>query len=71
MYLMVSYFVLSFFPRDVLDEICTELSQFLRIFLPTPKCDLNKTINERHARFQPDNRLKKRKKNTEDLQEML
>ena len=28
------YFVLSFFPRDVLDEIWAELSQFLRIFLP-------------------------------------
>ena len=35
MSLMVSYFVLSFFPRDVTDEIGTELSQFLRIFLPT------------------------------------
>ena len=33
MSLMMSYFVLSFFPRDVLDEIWTELSQFLRIFL--------------------------------------
>ena len=33
--LMVSYSVLSFFPGDVLDEIWTELNQFLRIFLPT------------------------------------
>ena len=31
MSLMVSYFVLPFFPRDVLDEIWVELSQFLRI----------------------------------------
>ena len=31
MSLMVSYFVLSFFQRDGLDE--TELRQFLRIFL--------------------------------------
>ena len=35
MSLMVSYFVLSFFPRDVLDEIWNELSRFLRLFLPT------------------------------------
>ena len=35
MYLMVSYFVLSFFTRDVVDEIWTESSQFQRIFLPT------------------------------------
>ena len=35
MSLMVSYFVLPVFPLDVLDEIpLTELSQFLRIFLP-------------------------------------
>ena len=36
MSLMVSYFVLSFFPRDVLDWVRSgiELSQFLRIFLP-------------------------------------
>ena len=27
-------FVLSFFPRDVLDEIC-DLIQFLKVFLPT------------------------------------
>ena len=34
---MVSYFVLSKFPRDVGDKIWdgTELSQFLRIFLRT------------------------------------
>ena len=32
--MMVS-FVLSFFPRDVLDEILNLLSRFLRIFLPT------------------------------------
>ena len=31
--MMVS-FVLSFFPRDVLDEIL-DLSQFLRVLLPT------------------------------------
>ena len=31
MSLMVSYFVLSFFPRD----LETELSQFLRVFLPS------------------------------------
>ena len=35
MSLIVSYFVLSFFPRDVFDEIWTELSQVLRIFLHT------------------------------------
>ena len=34
MSLMVSYFVLSFFPRDVLDNSGIELSQFLRILLP-------------------------------------
>ena len=28
-------FCAVFFPRDVLDEIWAELSQFLRIFLPT------------------------------------
>ena len=33
--LVVSYFVLSFFPRDILDESEIELSQFVRIFLPT------------------------------------
>ena len=33
--LIVSYFVLSFFPRDVFDEICYDLSRFLRLFLPT------------------------------------
>ena len=26
---------MSFFPRDVLDEILKKLSQFLRVFLPT------------------------------------
>ena len=35
MSLIVSYFVLSFFPRDVLGENGTELSQFLIFFLPT------------------------------------
>ena len=34
MSLMVS-FCAVFLPRDVLDEIWTELSQFLRVFLPT------------------------------------
>ena len=33
--LVVSSFVLSFFPLDVLDEIWDLLSQFLRDFLPT------------------------------------
>ena len=35
MYLVISCFVMSFFPRDVLDEIWdgTVLSEFLRIFL--------------------------------------
>ena len=50
---MVSYFVLSVFPRDVLDESGTELGQFLRIFLPTlvstssgkPKTMFKKTIS--------------------------
>ena len=35
MSMMVSFFVLSFFPRGVLDEILNLLSQFLRFFLPT------------------------------------
>ena len=38
MSLIVSEFVLTFFPRDVLDKIWdlrSELSQFLRIFLST------------------------------------
>ena len=35
MSLMMSYFVLSIFPRDVLDEIWMELSQFLRTLLLT------------------------------------
>ena len=34
MSMMVS-FVLSFFPRDVLDEILNLIERFLRIFLPT------------------------------------
>ena len=35
MSLMMSYFVLSIFPLDVLDEIWMELSQFLRTLLLT------------------------------------
>ena len=37
-------FCLSCFPRDVLDEIWTELSQFLRIFLPTPLLNSMKAV---------------------------
>ena len=49
MSMMVS-FVLSFFPRDVLDEILN-LSRFLRIFLPTLKPQAEEIIAEEHAGF--------------------
>ena len=38
MSLMVSYFVLSFFPRDLLDEIWDLTESVLRLFLPTFQC---------------------------------
>ena len=48
---MIVFFVPSFFPRDVLDEILN-LSQFLRVFLPTPTC------NHRSLKFYQSNRKK-------------